>query len=588
MVKSIQILWNLLIYLKMKRNRNTYLKQTSETCIKDRIKFLKNVIGYYDQLYYNSTVDSITDRNYDRLRLELKTYQQYYPQFFENEVDKIGCDPIKELPKITHKRKMYSIDSSYDLTEIKKFVESITVLETGGFVIEHKIDGLAASLIYENGCLKQGATRGNGTEGNDITDKVALLDSIPKRISLSGTVEVRGELYIPKDRGNTTTGLLRSQAVGSVLSKNPNDVIEKGLFFSAYDLFCYDSDIPETEEECLVLLKECGFCIVGYTGPVRRWEEIEACINNLESQRHAWKYEADGLVLKVNNKPAQEELGYTLKYPKWSFAYKFCGESNVTTVKALKWNMGKTGQLTPLIEVEPVKVGKAVIQNINAKNLKELKKLNVGFQDKVEIIYEGSVYPKIKRIIERKDTIRFNSIEKCPFCGFAVGTQTGNAVCMNSVCPEVVKIQIQHFFSKNALHVRYLDSNLIELAISGRSVKNGLDIIMLTVEDWVDLGIKRNKAISLVNELRRTFMGCSKENLIIAMNIKGIGPKFASKLASKINTIEDIFSLTVYDFINYFKVSKSVALKLRNELTTNRSMSLLSSLKKLKIFLENS
>lgn len=533
----------------------------------DRIDELVELLNEANYNYHTLDNPTITDQEYDKYLRELITLEEKYPEFVREDSPtmRIGGEVLDEFKKHTHKIPMMSLSNVFNEEEIRDFDKKIKKDSVSPeYVCELKIDGLSVSLNYENGKLVSAATRGDGVTGEDITNNVKTIKTVPLKLKKDISIEVRGEIYMPKkvlcelNVRREADGLplfqnCRNAAAGSIRQLDSKIAASRGL-----DSFIYHIPNPldygiATHYDALMFLKELGFKTNPLSMKVENVDGILNFIDKMNEKRPHLSYDIDGVVIKVNNIRDQIELGFTAKYPKWATAYKFPAEEVLTRLNDIIFTVGRTGQVTPNAVLEPVIVAGSTISRATLHNedYVVMKDLKIG--DIVSIRKAGDVIPEVveakieRRTGEEKD---FVMATECPICGSKLeksGTIVGS-FCVNAMCPKRNIESLCHFVSRNAMNIDGLGDRIIEDFYNYGFINKFSDIYKLYKErdELISLEGFGNKSVDnlLLNIEKSKSNGL--ERFINAIGISGVGTKTAKVLARKYKTLEDLMEAS-YD-----------------------------------------
>lgn len=533
----------------------------------DRINELVELLNEANYNYHTLDNPTITDQEYDKYLRELVTLEEKYPEFVREDSPtmRVGGEILDEFKKLKHKIPMMSLSNVFNEEEIRDFDKRIKKDSVSPeYVCELKIDGLSVSLSYENGMLVSAATRGDGVVGEDITNNVKTIKTIPLKLKKDVSIEVRGEIFMPKkvlhqlNLRREADGLplfqnCRNAAAGSVRQLDSKVAASRGL-----DSFIYHIPNPldygiETHYEALMFLKELGFKTNLESKKVENVDGILEFINNMSEKRAGLSYDIDGVVIKVNRIKDQIELGFTAKYPKWATAYKFPAEEVLTKLNDIIFTVGRTGQVTPNAVLEPVivagsNVSRATLHNEDYVIMKDLK---IG--DIVSIRKAGDVIPEVveakldRRTGDEKD---FVMATVCPICGSKLEKSSDivGSFCVNLNCPARNIESLCHFVSRNAMNIDGLGDRIIEDFYNYGFIKKFSDIYKLYMkrDELISLEGFGNKSVDNLLENIEKSKSNGLERFINAIGISGVGVKTAKLLAKKYNTMEDLMEAS-YD-----------------------------------------
>lgn len=555
-----------------------------ESILKEYQK-LVDEINYHDYRYYVLNDPVISDYEYDQLYKRLKEIESKYPEIISpySPTQRVGYAPVSNLKTVKHEVKMLSLDNTYNEGELKDFYNRVlkNLESVPSFVVEPKIDGAAVSLIYEDGILKVGATRGDGVTGEDVTHNVKTIKSIPLKIAVKEKLVVRGEVFLPKsefERINderVKNGLEpfanpRNAAAGTLKLLDPRIAAQRNL-----DVFIYAVDIGrkhDTHFDDLNYLKELGFKVNPLIKKVESFEDIISHIENLGKMRDELDYEIDGAVIKVNEYSYQEQLGETIKYPRWAVAFKYPPELKTTVLKDVIFQVGRTGIITPVAVLEPVHISGSVVKRATLHNEDEIRRLDVKIGDTVFVEKSGEIIPKIIKVVKEKRTGKEKEIvfpEKCPVCNGLVRKENAYYVCLNPDCSAKLKASLIHFASRDAMDIKGLGEAIVERFVDLGFLKSIADIYTLDFEKIALLdGFGKKSAENLKKSIEDS-KNRSFDRVLYALGIRHVGIKTARILTNHFKNIENLQKATIEELVSIDEVgeiiAKSVYYTLRDE-----------------------
>lgn len=529
--------------------------------IKKEIKELREKIRYHEHEYYVEDNPEISDYEFDQLMKRLEKLETEHPDLITSDspTQRIGGE-VSLGKRVEHKVAMMSLDNTYHSEELYEFDKRVRqILETNEveYVAELKIDGLGVALLYENGMLTRGATRGNGRYGEDVTANLKTIRSIPIRLREPGEqiamLEVRGEVYMPKtkldevnsQRAENNESLFanaRNAAAGSVRLLDSRITASRPLDIFIYALSYIEGMSFDTHTECFEALKKMGFKLNPHT---ETFPNIDGTIDYYKywvDHRNELEYDADGVVIKVNSLVQQEKLGSTSKSPRWAISCKFPAQQAVTTVEKIKVQVGRTGTLTPVAVLSPVEIAGAEITHATLHNEQELERLGIKIGDKVLVERAGDVIPKVVRVMKEKRTGEeqdFSMPDQCPVCSAPVQRLESEVAirCSNASCPAQLKRRIEHFASRNAMNIDGLGPALINQLTELGLVKNIADLYALKKSEISKLeGMGEKSADNLINAIEAS-KDRNPERLLFGLGIPHIGRNTAQILMSKYSLI---------------------------------------------------
>jgi DNA ligase (NAD+) len=547
------------------------------------INELRKVIRKHNYHYYVLDEPIISDYEYDNLLRKLISLEQKYPDLIapDSPTQRVGAKPLEEFETARHLVPMLSLSNAFsekELTDFDKRIKKKFPHQFFNYIIELKIDGLAIALVYEDGILQRGATRGDGFVGEDITQNLRTINSIPLRLIKFDNmqrVEVYGEVYMNKDsfnklnqkrdkQGENLFANPRNAAAGSVRQLDPSITAQRQL-----DTFIYQATFPDgsnfrTHLQVLNFLKSAGFKVNPH---IKECQNIEEAINyckTWESKKNKLNYEIDGMVIKLNQLSLREELGSTSKSPRWAIAFKFPPEQMTTVIKDIIVGVGRTGALTPVAVLDPVIISGSKVQRATLHNEDEIRRKDIRIGDTVLIQKAGEVIPEVVKVIKEKRSGEekiFNMPEKCPVCGSKVIKLEDEVAsrCNNISCPAQVKERIKHFVSREAMDVDGLGTALIEQLVDKGLIKDFGDLYYLKKEELTKLDRMAEKSSDNIIRAINNSKNRPLTNLIYALGIRYVG-SYASKLLSKrISNLLDLKDMTEDDFINITEIGPKIA-----------------------------
>ncbi|NPV45198.1 MAG: NAD-dependent DNA ligase LigA [Firmicutes bacterium] len=562
-----------------------------------RIKALRDQINYHNKLYYEHDSPEISDSEYDGLMRELKRLEDEFPELVtpDSPTQRVGGRPLEAFDTVMHSIPMLSLANAFDEGELKEFHRRVTsaVGEEVEYVAELKIDGLAVALTYENGVFTRGATRGDGIVGEDITQNLKTIKTIPLKLSdYNGQIpfiEVRGEVYIPKkeferlneEREKAGLSLFanpRNAAAGSLRQLDPRVTASRPLNIFVYGTGRIDGIEVSTHLEMLELLKKMGFRVNPNVSVFRRIDDVISYCERWVEQRGRLPYDIDGIVIKVNSLEHQRLLGATSKSPRWAIAYKFPAEQKTTVIKDIIVRVGRTGTLTPTAVLEPVRIAGSTVTKATLHNEDYIRQKDIKIGDTVVVKKAGDVIPEVVEVVfnKRKGSERdFVMPQKCPECGSDVVRFEGEAAakCTGIACPAQLKRGIIHFASRDAMDIEGLGPAIVNQLVDRGLVKDAGDLYFLKVDDLIPLERMGEKSASnLINAIQRSKTN-PLEKLIFALGIPFIGSRAASILAERFRALDNLMNSTYEELVQIPemgpKMAQSVITFFKQEQTKN-------------------
>ena len=567
-----------------------------------KIEKLRDEINYHNYRYYVLNDPVISDTDYDILIKELKELENKYPELITptSPTQRIGDELVGGFPTVTHSVPMLSLENTYSEEELREFDKRIAktlLTEKYEYVVELKIDGFAVSLEYRDGELMRGSTRGNGTVGDEITQNLRTINSIPLKLITKDKklidIEVRGEVFMSRtvfDRlnrereknGKPLFANPRNAAAGSIKNMDPRVVAKRKL-----DIFVHTAVEPhhfKSHYSAIETLKDIGFKVTPVLEVAKDINEVLEVCKTWQSKRDALLYDIDGMVVKINDFEQHRKLGETIKSPRWAFSYKFPAEQAVTKVKDIVLSVGRTGTVTPIALLDPVKLSGSTVSRSTLHNQDEIKRKDIRIGDYVIVEKGGEVIPKVVKVVTEKRTGKEKKLkmpENCPVCGSEL-VQSKDEVairCINLSCPAQVKGSIQHFASRSAMDIEGLGYVLVEQLVEKGLVKNFADIYSLEFDDLVNLErMGKKSSENLLNAIEK-----SKERglamLIFAIGIRHVGVKAARILASAFQTMDKLMSASFEDLESLEEIGPVIAESIVNFLKNRENIKVIENLK---------
>ena len=530
--------------------------------ILERIKELRKTLSYHAKRYYVYDDPEISDFEYDRLYAELVRLEEENPEYFDptSPTNRVGGKPLDKFEKVTHTVQMNSLSDVFEYEEIKDFVDRMAnIVENPIFSVEPKIDGLSVALTYENGILTNGATRGDGTVGEDVTQNVKTINSIPLSIDKPLSFCLRGEVYMPRkvfyalneereQKGQPLLANPRNAAAGSLRQLDPKICADRKLDIFIFnlqsgDIFC-DGRTPFSHTNTLDTIKELGFTVLKDRAYVSSYEEIIAHIEYLGNMRDDLPYDIDGVVIKIDNLADRVKIGEGTNTPKWAVAYKFPPEEKQTKLVDITIAVGRTGVLTPTAILEPVRLAGTSVSRATLHNLDFIRERDIKLGDTVTVRKAGDIIPEVlcAHPDKRDGTeVEFYMPTHCPSCGEPVvrDDNDGAAIrCTNSSCPAQLSRSIEHFASKGAMNIDGLGPQIVNALLDNGLIKDCADLYTLDVENIAKIErMGKKSAQNLINSIKKS-KGAGLERLVYALGIRNIGEIAAEALASRYKTLD--------------------------------------------------
>ncbi|MCI0620720.1 MAG: NAD-dependent DNA ligase LigA [Acidobacteria bacterium] len=550
----------------------------------EKIEQLRALIRHHEHRYYVLDNPEISDAEFDKLFRALKAVEAEHPELVlpDSPTQRVGGKPAEGFAAVEHARPMLSLDNAYsegELLDLDRRVKELSGVAPD-YVCELKIDGLSLSLIYEEGMLTRGVTRGDGTRGEDVTANVKTIRSLPLKLRDEAAqkyrrLEIRGEVFLPlasfhkvneerEDNDEPRFANPRNAAAGTLRTLNPDVVASRKLDLFVYQCFA-DGQIPcPRHSETLGWLKEAGLKVNPHW---KQCESIQAVIDYCrawEEKRDSLSYEIDGVVVKVNSVRLQQDMGATSKFPRWAVAYKFAARQATTQVKNILVQVGRTGALTPVAELDPVELAGSTISRATLHNEDEIRRLGLKIGDLVLIEKGGDVIPKVVKVLEDRrpeDAQTFVMPSRCPVCSGEVYRPEGEAVrrCANVGCPAKVKESLLHFSARKAMKIEGLGEALADQLVDKGMVKDPADLYQLSLDDLVRLDRMGKKSslnlLAQVEESKRNDLA----RIIFGLGIRHVGERTAQILAQRFGSMDALSRAAQDELESVFEVGPVVA-----------------------------
>ncbi|WP_430742867.1 NAD-dependent DNA ligase LigA [Bacillus atrophaeus] len=527
---------------------------------KRRAEDLRSTINQYSYEYYTLDEPSVPDSEYDKLMQELLDLEEEHPDLRtpDSPTQRVGGAVIDAFQKVRHGTPMLSLGNAFNAEDLRDFDRRVrqAVGDDVAYNVELKIDGLAVSLRYEDGYFVRGATRGDGTTGEDITENLKTIRNIPLKMKRNLSIEVRGEAYMPKrsfealneerlKKEEEPFANPRNAAAGSLRQLDPKIAAKRNLDIFVYSIAELDEMGVDTQSQGLDFLDEIGFKTNQERKKCGTIDEVIDMIEELQAKRADLPYEIDGIVVKVDSLDQQEELGFTAKSPRWAIAYKFPAEEVVTTLLDIELNVGRTGVLTPTAVLEPVKVAGTTVQRASLHNEDLIREKDIRILDKVVIKKAGDIIPEVVNVLTEQRTGQekeFNMPTTCPECGSELVRIEGEVAlrCINPECPAQIREGLIHFVSRNAMNIDGLGERVITQLFQEKLVRNVADLYKLTKERVIQLERMGEKSTdNLISSIQKSKEN-SLERLLFGLGIRFIGSKAAKTLAMHFESLDHL------------------------------------------------
>jgi DNA ligase (NAD+) len=564
-------------------------------------------IRHHNHQYHVLDAPEVPDSEYDRLVRDLQLLESDYPELItpDSPTQRVGAEPIGSFGTVEHQLPMLSLDNVFDEAGLREFHRRVTErleIDTHfdvSYAAEPKFDGAAVSLLYEGGKLKRGATRGDGTTGENITHNVRTIEAVPLRLIGKGypeTLEVRGEVFMPRagfnafnqravEKGEKTFVNPRNAAAGSLRQLDPRLTAGRPL-----DIYVYSvgqvagGKVPDRHSDILDQLQEWGFKVCPERKVVAGIEGCLAYFADLGNRRETLAYDIDGVVYKVNEIGYQQELGFVSRAPRWAIAHKFPAQEELTIVQAVEFQVGRTGAITPVARLEPVFVGGVTVSNATLHNMDELHRKDVRVGDTVIVRRAGDVIPEVVQVVSArrpKHTRLVKAPVTCPICGSQIVREEGEAVvrCSGGLfCPAQRAEALKHFVSRRALDIEGFGSKLIEQLVALGRIKTPADLFSLSREELVELNRMGEKSAENLLESIEKSKQTTLSRFLYALGIREVGEATASSLAAYYGKLEGVMGADEEGLQKVPDVGPVVALRVRSFFTEQQNEELVRRL----------
>ena len=514
-----------------------------------KMRELVDILNKYAYEYYVLDNPSVDDKVYDKIYDELKNLEETTGLVLvDSPTRRVGGDPISAFKKHEHINRLYSLDKSVSEAEIDAFDERVRKVGTPTYTVEYKFDGLTMCLTYENGVFSRATTRGNGIVGEDVTAQVLTIKSFPLRINHGGTVEVQGEaiirLSVLENYNKTATEQLknaRNAVAGAIRNLDPKVTEKRHPEIIFYNVNYMSEGKFSSQIEIFDFLKANGFKVFDFLRVCKTLDEVKAAIAEIEVGRKKIDVLTDGAVIKVNEIPLREQLGFTDKFPRWAMAYKFEAEEVETTLKKVEWQVGRTGKLTPLGIVSPVDIGGATVRKATLNNYGDILRKKVKIGSAVLIRRSNEVIPEILGAVDNFDEGKeIVKPDICPFCGSKLVEEGANLFCLNKDCRPRVIAKLANFASKEGMNIDGFSEKTAGQLFDAFTLDKFSDLYKLTTEKLMNLeGFRERKAENLISAI-----AASKKiplaNFVFALGIEGVGKKTAKDLAKEFKSVGEL------------------------------------------------
>ena len=571
--------------------------------MKERMDELINYINKASYEYYVLDNPTITDQEYDDYYNELLSIEEKYPELKREDspTNRVGGAVLDKFEKVTHDHPMLSFDDIFNEEEIILFDERIKkVVSTAHYTLEPKMDGLSGSLIYKNGVLVRGATRGDGVTGEDITTNIKTIKSVPLRLTEDIDIEVRGEIYMSKKSfleaniekiksGEKEFANPRNAAAGSIRQLDSKVAAKRNLDFMAYFIPNPEDYGIKTQKESLEFLRKLGF-VTNYklNGYAKNVKDIINYIDSLSEKRDNLPFEIDGVVLKVDNLEDEKRLGFTSRVPRWGIAYKFPAKEVLTTLKEIKFTVGRTGKITPNAIFSPVHVSGSLVSKATLHNSDYCIDKDVRVGDTISIRKAGDVIPEVVEVkLDRRkeDSVPFKMIENCPMCNSVLVRKDANHYCKNEHCPSRKIESLIHFSSRDAMYIEGFGESIVEDFYNLGYLKNIDDFYTLDKykDELMLLEGFGEKSISKLLESASNSKKNSLERLLFGLGIRYVGKKTAKILSKYYKTIDNLIKADFDELKSINDIGDVIAKSIVDYFSDEKNINLINRLKDLNL-----
>ncbi len=567
--------------------------------LKAKMKQLVEELNEHSRKYYVQDNPSISDYEYDMLYRKLEELEKKHPELIlsYSPTQRVGDRVLSGFNKVTHDVQMQSLNDVFDFDELKEFDNRVNdALDTDySYVAELKIDGLSVSLEYENGIFVRGSTRGDGIVGEDITQNLKTINSIPMKLKKPVNIEVRGEVFMPKseflninmlreEEGEPLFANPRNAAAGSLRQLDSRITAKRNLDIFVFNVQKADETPYSTHSKSLEYLKELGFKINDETVVCKNADEVIEAVNSFGEKRQNLEYDIDGVVIKVDNLAQRDILGETVKAPKWAVAYKFPPEQKETKIESIDIQVGRTGVLTPAANLTPVFIAGSTVSRATLHNIDFITEKDIRVGDHVIIQKAGDIIPEIVKVLPQKRTskeIPFSMPETCPVCGGKAVREDGVSAyrCTGLECPAQLMRNLIHFSSRDAMDIEGMGNAVVKQLMDEKLISSVSDIYKLKKEDLVVLeGFGEQSADNLISAIEK-----SKQNdlykLLFGLGIRHIGLKASKVLALKFQNLDNILTASKEEFTDIDDIGEVMAESLINFFSQEQNLNELQLLK---------
>lgn len=569
------------------------------TAEQERIINLTKVLNQHNYNYYVLNNPTISDFEFDKMLEELADLEKRFPEFRQPDSPtmRVGSDISNEFKTVAHDYRMLSLGNTYSEGEITEFYNRIVkeIEQEPEIICELKFDGASISVKYDNGQFVRAVTRGDGEKGDDVTENIRTVKSIPLSIDsseLPDKFEIRGEIIMPHksfdalnaeriEIGDTPFANCRNATSGSIKLINPKEVAKRGL--DCYFYYMMGRNLPaKTHYECMLVLRRAGFKISDHIKLCHSLQEIFDFIHYWDTERRNLPFDIDGIVLKVNSYAQQEMLGFTAKNPRWAIAYKFKAEQVSTRLLSIDYQVGRTGAITPVANLEPVQLAGTIVKRASLHNADQIALLDIRVGDMVYVEKGGEIIPKIVGV-ESHDVFseKTQFITKCPECGAELVRVEGEAkhFCPNSNnCPPQIKGKIEHFVSRKAMNIETIGEETVALMYDAGLVHNIADLYDLTKEQVLKLDRMADKSAENIIKGIESSKQVPFERVVYALGIRHVGETMAKKLAFALKDVETLSSATVEQLVAVGDIGEVIAQSIADYFSNDENVKIVARL----------
>ncbi len=575
--------------------------------IKKKVEKLRDQINHHNYRYHALDDPEISDSEYDRLMRDLQSLESQYPNLVSSNspTQRVGSIPISKFKTVQHELQMLSLENSFTLEELKDFHKrNLDRLREENhskisYAAEPKLDGVAVSLIYENGSLIRAATRGDGSNGEDVTHNVRTIKSIPLKLigdNYPSKIEIRGEIFMPidgfisynelaKKSGEKVFVNPRNAAAGSIRQLDPKLTANRPLDMYAYAIGITNSNtLPSYHSEIINLIHSWGIKVCPDRQVVKDIYECHDYFKKISKQRNNLGYEIDGVVFKVNNLDLQKEIGFVSRAPRWAIAHKFPAQEEVTRVEDIKFQIGRTGAVTPVAKLKPVFVSGVTVSNATLHNIEELNRKDVRVNDSVVVRRAGDVIPEVVKVLlekRPKDTAPIKLPDACPVCGSVIEQIIGETVVRcsgNLICSAQIAESLKHFVSRRAFDIEGFGAKIIEQLVASGRLKAPDDIFTLKKDELITFErIGDKSAENLINSINAS-KSITLSKFLYSLGIREVGETTSNNIAGYYGKLSNIISATEEDMLNIPDVGPIVASRIRSFFCEVENLSLIKRL----------